>query len=99
MKLRVRELREAKGLTVEQLADRVGISKGYLSEIERGVKVVNSRRLDQLAAALDCKPNDLLADQKLSAAIQAHLDLLQRLDARDQEEVFRFARFRARSDE
>lgn len=99
MKLRVRELRENKGLTVEQLADRVGISKGYLSEIERGVKVVNSRRLDQLATALGCQPNDLLADQTLSAAIQAHLELLRRLDPQDQDEVFRFARFRAQADE
>jgi transcriptional regulator with XRE-family HTH domain len=98
MILRVRELRTAKGLTVEELAARVGISKGYLSEIERGVKVVNSRRMDQLAAALECRPSDLLADQSVSNDLRAHLDLLAKMDEAAQREVFQFARFRARGD-
>jgi transcriptional regulator with XRE-family HTH domain len=33
---RVRELREQKGLSLSELARQTGVSKGYLSQIERG---------------------------------------------------------------
>lgn len=36
--LRMRALREARGLTQEQVGERVGISQKYLSELERGTK-------------------------------------------------------------
>lgn len=35
---RIRELREDRDLTQEQVADRIGISQKYLSELERGGK-------------------------------------------------------------
>lgn len=95
MKLRVRELREERGLTVQELADRAGLSKSYLSEIERGVKTVNARRLEQLASALRVRPTDLIADKRLSADLEEHLALLAQLGPEDLAEVLSYARFRA----
>jgi transcriptional regulator with XRE-family HTH domain len=94
MDLRLREIREAKGLTVEQLADAVGMSKSYLSEIETGKKTVNARRIEAFAKVLGCRPSDLLADRDLSAEIQAHVDLLSRMSDGDRRDVLAYARFR-----
>lgn len=49
---RVRELREAQGLTAEKLAYETDTSKGYLSEIENGGKLPSVLVLDILAERL-----------------------------------------------
>lgn len=91
MLLRIKDLRTARGLTVEQLASLAGLSKSYLSEIENGKKQINGRRLEALAAALQVKPTDLISDQEVSADLAAHLDVLRRLGPEDQAAVLRHA--------
>lgn len=58
-KLNIRRMREERGLTLDRLGKLIGVSGGYLSELERGVKNINSRRIFQLSEALDCEPSDL----------------------------------------
>jgi transcriptional regulator with XRE-family HTH domain len=48
----VRVLREASGLTQDQLAERAGISKGYLSHVERGDRMPRQATIRALAGAL-----------------------------------------------
>ena len=60
MKLRIRELRMERGLTVEQLADMVGLSKSYVSEIENGKKQANQLRIQRFSEALGVKVFELL---------------------------------------
>lgn len=54
---RIREAREAKGWTQEQLADKAQISKGFLSDVEnnkRNVSAENALRIaDALGMSLD----------------------------------------------
>lgn len=57
---RLRELREKRGETVRSLADLIGMSFAYLSEMERGVKVPSLTTIIRLAIALDCKVTDLV---------------------------------------
>lgn len=59
MKLRIRELRQATGLNIEQLAEKAGISRSYLNELEIGAKVINANRLEQIARALSVRVEDL----------------------------------------
>jgi transcriptional regulator with XRE-family HTH domain len=51
--LRIREIRLSRGLTQRALADRAGVSRSQLCEIETGNKAANSRRLADIARALD----------------------------------------------
>lgn len=53
--------REHRGLSQSQLANRAGISKAYLSQIETGARHGSVRALKALARALDV-PLDVLAD-------------------------------------
>lgn len=57
---RVREIRVWRGMSLKQVADLAGISEGYLSRIERGVRGVHRRSLlEALASALRVAPSEL----------------------------------------
>lgn len=48
----LRELRQEKGLSQEELADKAGLHRTYISQIERGLKSPSLRSLQQIAEAL-----------------------------------------------
>ncbi len=50
---RLRELREAKGLSVRALAQASGLSGGFLSQVERGLSSIALSSLHKVADALD----------------------------------------------
>ena len=49
---RVRELRQAKGLSQEELAFKVGVHRTYLGGIERGERNPSLKNIDLIANAL-----------------------------------------------
>ncbi len=51
----LRELRRASGLSQEELADRAGLHRTYVSAVERGERNLTVASLEKLAAALKCK--------------------------------------------
>lgn len=57
----VRRLRVALGWSQEDLSVRLGTSKVWVSQVERGVSQVNVVRLLELADLLGATPNGLLA--------------------------------------
>lgn len=57
---RVRELRQATGLSQEAFADRCGLDRTYISGIERGKRNVSLENLKVLAEALDVTLSGLL---------------------------------------
>ncbi|MGH3812526.1 MAG: helix-turn-helix domain-containing protein, partial [Pseudonocardiaceae bacterium] len=75
---RVRQIRNARGLTQQVVADRAGISKSYLCRVEKGQRALGQRsRIVALAAALEIAPSELTklavpapANGETDAAIQ-----------------------------
>ena len=61
---RVKALRAKRSLTQAQLAERAGISHGYLSRIEIGMQSPTLEVIEKLAAALKVKPAALLEYDK-----------------------------------
>lgn len=57
----VRRLREAKGLSQEQLAFEADMHRTYVSGIERGVRNPTATVLQRLAAALNCAIGELFS--------------------------------------
>ena len=57
---RIRDVREAIGMTQEQLATRSGISKGFLSEVENDRRNLSSDNLLKIATALGASVEYLL---------------------------------------
>ncbi len=65
---RVRELRAAQGLTLEQLAARSGVSRSMISVVERGESSPTAALLDKLAAGLGTTLNALFEGPRREAA-------------------------------
>ncbi|MBB4755345.1 helix-turn-helix domain-containing protein [Actinoplanes lobatus] len=51
--------RRALGMTITQTAAKARITKGYLSQIESGQRGGSPSVVLQIAAALECSPDDL----------------------------------------
>ena len=60
--LRIKEAREAKNLTQEDLAALVDLSPTHISVIERGLKAVKLDKFVAIANALDVSADRLLFD-------------------------------------
>jgi len=56
----IREWRKHRDLTLEQLAERIGMSHQNLGKIERGLVPYNQVLLEALAEELRCAPADLI---------------------------------------
>ena len=56
---RVKRLRELKGVTLEELAARTGLTKSYLSKVERGVSVPSISTALKIAEAFETGVGDL----------------------------------------
>ncbi|UZF93182.1 helix-turn-helix domain-containing protein [Bosea sp. NBC_00550] len=63
---RLKRWRKGAGLTLEQVAEKIGTSKGHLSDMERGMRPVSSRWLAKIAAAYDVPEAAILEDDGAS---------------------------------
>jgi transcriptional regulator with XRE-family HTH domain len=61
---RIRELRADRGLTQLRLAERSGISRPSVANVEAGRQNVSLRQLSALALALDVGVDELLAGDR-----------------------------------
>jgi len=71
----LRELRQAKGHTLRQVAGRASVALGYLSEIERGQKEASSEILYSVAEALDVPISQIMfqVSERLAAVEQIQI--------------------------
>ncbi len=56
----IRELREAAGISQQQMAAMTGITQGYISQLEAGVRKPSLATIKKLSRALRCKPGKLI---------------------------------------
>jgi transcriptional regulator with XRE-family HTH domain len=54
----LRDLRKAKGLSQEELADRANVDRNYVGMVERSENSVSVDVLEKLADALEVAPSD-----------------------------------------
>jgi transcriptional regulator with XRE-family HTH domain len=63
----VKEWRKHRDLSQEQLADRIGKSRGLISQIESGKTYLTEDMIYALADAFQCEPGDLFRVNPLKA--------------------------------
>lgn len=61
---RIREYREARGMSQAELAKRLGVNQTMISAYEQGVKAPRLHRLDALTALFGCTMDDLYPKQQ-----------------------------------
>lgn len=93
MRLMVREHRVRLGWTQEELAEKAGISRSYLAQIEANTKSIGVRLQQQLAAALGVSPNDLIDwNAAPDDPIEAMATIMRSLPPDQQQKLLRMAR-------
>jgi transcriptional regulator with XRE-family HTH domain len=84
---RLRKIRKAKGLTLDVLAEQIGLTKGYLSKVETGQKVPPIATLARVASALQTDVATLLQGGKgAERAVTTGISLIR---ANERHEVIR----------
>lgn len=61
---RIRELREARGMTLDQLGEAVGTSFQQIARLEGGERRLSEKWIRPIARALGVAPGDLLLPEK-----------------------------------
>lgn len=93
---RIRELRNARGLFLEQVADRVGCSVSMLSDLERGNRDLTMHWMKRIAKVLKVQVADLLGDKdnsrSLTAGEQQLLELFAGADEAQRAQFLQMAR-------
>jgi len=68
--VRVRQVRNERGWTQEDLSDKVGLSVRYIGQIERNQASPSVRVLGRLSQALGVDPAELLSREPLGARLR-----------------------------
>lgn len=74
---RIRELRKAKGLTQEKLAEFVGINTANISYIETGKYAPSIENFEKIALALGVQPVELYMFEPLKDANEIKAELME----------------------
>jgi XRE family transcriptional regulator, fatty acid utilization regulator len=64
---RLQALRKARGLTAQQVGERVGMAQQNLSRIEQGRHAVSFPTLEKILAAMGYTLADILPDEPISS--------------------------------
>lgn len=75
----IQNLRNQKGLTQEQLAEKVELSTNYLSKVERGLCKLNVETFLKMASVLDFTLEDFGINQKNKESINSEKEELIKL--------------------
>lgn len=89
MTLRIKSLREKKGWSQEMLAERAGVSRSQLAQIESEARPANTLRLNAIAAALDVEVFQLFS---MSECDDDLIDVARTLSDADRETLLKMAR-------
>ena len=92
---RLRELREYLGLSQALVAERTGLPRSAISDIERGLRKVDSLELKRMANVYGVSASSLLDNEPSPPGdtVSTLLRIAGQLTERDQEELVRFASF------
>ena len=72
---RVRQVREAKGISQDQLAHALSLTFQQVQHYERGTNQISCSKLSEIAAALDAPMRELLGEAISREAARAWTDL------------------------
>ncbi len=92
---RIKEAREAKCLTQEELAEIVDLSPTHVSVIERGLKVAKLDTFVAIANALDVSADSLLIDvvtQSTTSAATELSEIISKLPLKEKRKILKAVR-------
>lgn len=80
---RIKRVRQSRTMTQEVLAERLNVSIGYVSQVERGVTKISLDLLGAICAVLDCDIAGLVAESALDSNTYVESELLEEIRGLD----------------
>ena len=84
---RIQEIRTKKGITQDQLSEKVGISPKYLSSIERGKENPTLKTILSLADSLGVKPDEFFNNLEIEDPEERRSMIIHLLEEADDEQL------------
>lgn len=88
---RIKQARKQKGLTQDHLAEKLFVSVGYISNIERGTTKINLTTLSDIADILECDASDLISQTSKgnkNYLVSEIIDLINSLNEKEKNTLF-----------
>lgn len=76
----IRHYRKQRGLTLEQLADKIDVTLNYLQTVESGKDIPSIELLIKISDVLEVQPKKLLISEELETAVHPEYSLLSHSD-------------------
>ena len=89
---RLKEARKKKGLTQEQLVEKMGVSIAYLSKVETGKIHINLERLSEICGILEVSEGEILNGVSNNSEKYLHsefYELLTRCSSKEQKLAYK----------
>lgn len=83
---RIKAKRKEKGITQEVLAEKLSVSVGYISQLERGTTKINLETLAKIAAVTNCEIADFVSGASAQSSLYAQAEFAACLQALDSKE-------------
>ena len=77
---RIKDLRNQKGLTQQELADRTELTKGYISQLEHGIVAPSVITLLDLIECLGTTPSDFFKDTQVDQVVYSEEGFFEKED-------------------
>ena len=77
---RIRELRNQNGLTQEELADRTELTKGFISQLERGLSSASVATLSDIVTCLGTNLSEFFREEQTPQIVYKEEDYSTKID-------------------
>ena len=80
---RIQRARKERGFTQEMMAEKLGVSIGYVSQVERGITKISLDLLGAISSILDCNIATLVSESAVNSADYMESEILSEIGKLD----------------
>lgn len=80
---RIKQARKSKGMTQEVLAEKLSVSIGYVSQVERGITKISLDLLGAISSILECDVSSLVSKTAVESNEYMETELLNEIKKLD----------------
>lgn len=81
---RIKKARKSKGITQENLAEKLGVLIGYVSQVERGITKISLDLLGAISSILDCDVAGLIIQSATKSSEYMESEIISEIRKLDQ---------------
>ena len=74
---RIQKTRKSRGITQEMMAEKLDVSIGYVSQVERGITKISLDLLAAISTILDCDIASLISETAMHSDIYLNSEILE----------------------